>query len=252
MTYFYGPVFSRRLGFSLGVDLFPRKTCSFDCIYCQLGRNTKKVTRRISCVELAKLKQELKTIIKKKLRIDFITISGSGEPTLHKDLNKIIKVIKTTTNNKYSVCVITNSSLLYRKDVRKELRAADVIIPSLDAASAKVFHKINKPYKGADLNKLSQGIVKLSQEFKGQIWLEVMLVKGINDNLSEIKKLKKIIEKISPSRVQLNLPVRPAAVKVNLPSAKKLVQIRKIIGFDAEVVSDVYDGRKEFTASTSR
>jgi len=248
MTYFYGPVYSRRLGFSLGVDLFPKKTCSFDCVYCQLGPGKEKLTRRISSVDLSQLKQELKAIIRKKPRIDFITISGSGEPTLHKNLDKIIKAIKVVSRGKYPVCVITNSSLLYRKKVREELGRADLIIPSLDAATPKTFRKINRPSAELGLKKVLGGLVKLAKQFKGEIWLELMLVKGVNDSLAEAKKFKEIIKRINPDKLQFNLPVRPATTKLELPSSKKLEQIKKIIGFDAEVVSKAYDGRKQFTA----
>lgn len=248
MSYFYGPVYSRRLGFSLGVDLFPEKTCSFDCVYCQLGPGKKKLIRRVSGVNIPELKQELKAIVSKKPRIDFITISGSGEPTLHKNLDKIIKAIKAVSRGKYPLCVITNSSLLYRNKVREELKPADVIIPSLDAITLKTFRNINKPHVGINPKKLLGGLIKLRREFKGKIWLEVMLVKGVNDSLSEAKKFREIIKRINPDKLQLNLPVRPSARGAKLPSPKRLKQIGKIIGSKVEVVSSFYDGRKKFTA----
>ena len=252
MNYFYGPVVSRRLGISLGVDLFPEKTCSFDCLYCQLGRSKIRYAQRVSRVNLGELKKELAQIIRKNPRIEFITFSGSGEPTLHRNLDKIIRAVKEITRNKYRICLITNSSLLYRKSVRDELKELDVIVPSLDAADLKTFRKINNPVKGFSLTKVIQGLIKLRKEFKGEIWLEVMLVKGINDSLSQARKLKKIIEKIAPDKVQLNLPVRPAAVKLALPDLQRLNQIKQIIGTEAEVVSDFYDGKKEFNAAGAR
>jgi len=248
MSYFYGPVSSRRLGRSLGLDLFPEKTCSFDCVYCQLGRSKIRYRQRISRVNLEKLKKELAQIVGKNPRLNFITFSGSGEPTLHKGLDKIVKAVKAVSGNKYRLCLITNSSLLYRQKVRKELRGFDLIVPSLDAFDVKVFQKINRPLRGVVLSKTIQGLIKLRKEFEGEIWLEVMLVKGVNDSLSQAKKLKKLIEKIKPDKVQLNLPVRLSAGKVKLPSRKRLNQIKEIIGPQAEIVSDFYDGRKKFGA----
>ena len=235
--YFYGPVLSRRLGFSLGIDLFSKKTCNFNCIYCQLGKTPKKRIRRISQINWAEFKKELRNILKKNLKIDYFTLSGSGEPTLHKNLDKIISLIKKETKNKYPVCVITNSSLLYKKEVRRELRKADLIIPSLDAISSDLFKKINNPHPQIKLSKVIEGLINLRREFKGKIYLEIMLIKGLNDNLKEIKKLKKIIEKINPDKVHLNLPTRPTPEKVSLPSQDKLEKIKKIIGDKAFLVA---------------
>ena len=249
MNYFYGPVPSRRLGFSLGVDLIPKKTCSFDCLYCQLGHSDKKFIRRSFFIDLVKFKKELKTAIADHPKIDYITISGSGEPTLHKDLDKIIAAIRRVSKNKYPVCVITNSSLLYRKDVRKELQGADLIVPSLDAATAKIFKRINRPIKGITFKKTVSGLIKFRKEFKGEIWLEIMLVGGVNDKISEAKKFKKLIEKIKPEKVQLNLPIRPSGVKLSLPSPKKVRKIRKIICEDVEIVSS-FSARRKLTKTS--
>ena len=235
-NYFYGPVPSRRLGFSLGVDLFPKKTCSFDCIYCQLGLSSKKTVKRFSFLKLSKFKKDLKEIISKNPKINYITISGSGEPTLHKGLDKIIATIKKITQNKYPVAVITNSSLLHRGEVRDELKEADLIVPSLDAATAKTFSKINRPLKGITLKKIVSGLIRLRKEFKGKIWLEIMLIAGINDSKREIEKFKEIIDKINPDKIQLNLPIRPAGVKISLPSRSKIERIKKALGKRSKVV----------------
>ena len=153
-NYFYGPVPSRRLGVSLGVDIIPRKTCSFDCVYCQLGPGSKRCIKRSSYIDIPVFKKELRDCVRKNPALDHITISGSGEPTLHTDLDKIISIIKKTTHRKYPVCVITNSSLLYRKKVRDELQGADLIIPSLDAARASVFRAVNKPHASITVDKV--------------------------------------------------------------------------------------------------
>ena len=237
MNYFYGPVPSRRLGFSLGVDLTSPKVCSFECIYCQLGATPHKTTRRFSAIDLGKLKKELRTILKRHPHIDYITISGSGEPTLHKNLDKIISVIKKVGRNKYPVCVITNSSLLYRKDVRRELKKADLIIPSLDAATPATFKRINRPHKSINLNKIVKGLIALRKEFKGKIWLEIMLLKGVNNSLKEAKKFKELVREIKPDKIQLNLPIRPTAQKVSFPDKKRIGEIKKILGKNVEVAT---------------
>ncbi len=244
MNYFYGPVPSRRLGFSLGVDLIPKKTCSFDCIYCQLGPSDKKTIKRSFYIDLNEFRRSLKKAVKDHPKIDYITISGSGEPTLHKSLDKIIKTIKAVTKNKYPVCVITNSSLLYRKEVRKELLRADLIIPSLDAADLKTFIKINQPHKSITFKRIVNGLIRFRREFKGKIWLEIMLVGGINDTIAQAEKFKGLIKRIRPDKVQLNLPIRPAGVKISLPAEKKIKRIKEMICKDVEVVSDFSAKRK--------
>jgi len=247
MSYFYGPVPSRRLGLSLGVDLFSssKKTCSFDCLYCQLGGSDKKVIRRFSCINFTKFKKELRKAAEDNPKIDYITISGSGEPTLHRGLGKIISAIKKITQNKYPVCVITNSSFLYRREVREELREASLIVPSLDAAFSKTFHKINRPHKGVTFEKIIEGLIKLRKEFRGEIWLEIMLAGGINDSKKEAERFREIIKKIKPDKVQLNLPVRPAEADVALPGNARLKEIKKIIAESTEVVLDFHPKIRE-------
>lgn len=244
MGYFYGPVPSRRLGISLGVDLIPLKTCSFDCLYCQLGRGAGKTAKRRTYIDLRSFQKELKVILKKSKKIDYITISGSGEPTLHKGLDKIIKAIKKISKNKYPVCVITNSSLLYRKKVRQELKEVDLIVPSLDAATPSVFQKINRPCKGITFEKIVKGLITLRKEYKGRIWLEIMLIGGINDTLSQAEKFKKIIGKIKPDKIQLNTPVRPAGVKISLPGPKRLKKIQNILSAGTEVITSFSSKKK--------
>lgn len=237
MEYFYGPVPSRRLGFSLGVDLTPKKTCSFNCIYCQLQIVTKPRIKRSFFIDFKKFKDEFRAVLNKNPRIDYITLSGSGEPTLHKDLGKIIKTIKEISDYKYPVAVITNASLLQRKKVRDELKEADLIIPSLDAPSAEIFKKINRPHPKVNFYKIKKGCVELRREFKGKIWLEIMLLKGINDSLESAHKFRKIIKRIKPNKVQLNLPVRPSTEEVLVPDLKQMEKVKNIIGQEVEVVA---------------
>lgn len=251
MSYCYGPVPSRRLGFSLGVDLIPKKTCSFDCIYCQAGRTDSKIIRRNFYVNIPALKQELTAIIKKKPKIDYVTFSGAGEPTLHKDLDKIIRIIKKVTKKKYPLCLITNASLLSRKSVRRELKEVDLIVPSLDASCPEVFQKMNRPYPGISFQKVVRGLVQLRKEFLGKIWLEIMLVKGVNDSLADAVKFRELIDKIKPDKVQLNFPVRPAPVKLRLPADKRIKEIKKILGSNVEIAEYSHQ-EKQNSFATSR
>jgi len=169
----FGPVPSRRLGLSLGVDIIPYKTCSYNCIYCQLKETTDQRIERASFLPVDKILSEVKEAIAKNERIDYITFSGSGEPTLNSDIGRLIAGTKEMTDIK--VAVLTNGSLLYRPDVRRDLMKADLVKPSLDAASEKAFRKINRPHPALDLAKIIEGLRKFSEEFTGELYLEIML-----------------------------------------------------------------------------
>ena len=253
MKYFYGPVPSRRLGFSLGVDIIPVKTCSFDCVYCQVGRTTRLTTRRRSFVNIGEFTRELRAIYARRPRIDYITIAGSGEPTLHKGLDSLIGIIKRETHHAYPVAVITNSSLLYQKQVRKELLSADLIIPSLDAATRKTFNKIDRPHASVRFEKILEGLIRLRQEFKGKLWLEIMMLAGFNDSVQEWRAFKPLIAALAPEKVQINLPVRPSGAKINLPPYKKILMFKKIIGPRAQIVPGFYkETKKQFSQSVQK
>lgn len=233
----YGPVPSRRLGFSLGVDIIPPKTCSFDCIYCQLGRTKKKSVLRQKFFSSQEILLSIGETIRSGRKIDFITFSGSGEPTLNRSIGRLIRQIKKLTP--IPVAVLTNSSLLSQKPVRKSLLEADVVIPSLDAATARTFRKVNRPEPSVKIEAIIKGLESFRREFKGKIWLEVMLVKGINDSPEDIESLKKAIARIKPDRVQLNTVVRPPAEKWARPlSQDKLERIKNQLGGRTEVVAD--------------
>ena len=233
----YGPVPSRRLGFSLGIDIIPSKTCSLNCIYCQLGPTTRKTLRRKEYFPSKEILSQVKKKLSSGQQIDYITFSGSGEPTLNTALGKLIREIKKRTT--VPVAVLTNSTLFSRKSVRRDLLAADLVVPSLDAATQKVFDKINRPQPSLKVEKIIDGLKKFRQEFKGSIWLEIMLVKGVNDSLSHIKKLKEIITKIRPEKVQLNTVIRPPAEKFASPlSLEELEEIKNIIGKNCEIIAE--------------
>ncbi len=233
----YGPVPSRRLGFSLGIDILPFKTCSLDCIYCQLGNTRKKTIRRQKFYPEEKILRQIKKAIDSGQQIDIITFSGSGEPTLNVSVGNLIRKIKRITS--IPVAVLTNSTLLTRKTVRGALSRADLVVPSLDAATQEIFDRVNRPHPSIKIRQIIEGLKKFRLEFKGELWLEVLLVKGANNSPSHLQKLKKAIAEINPDRVQLNTVVRPPAEVSALPlSHRELEKIRKFLGKKAEIIAE--------------
>ncbi|MEA2081380.1 MAG: radical SAM protein [Elusimicrobiota bacterium] len=208
--YLFGPVPSRRLGLSLGIDLVPLKTCSFNCIYCECGATTRLTVSRREYVPTEKVIKELDNFLSAKPELDFITFAGSGEPTLHSKIGDIIAFIKDSYPQ-YKVCVLTNGSLFHLKSVRDSLKRADKVIPSLDAASVSVWKKLNRPHPALNLKKLIKGLEIFSRDYAGDYAVEVFIAPGVNDSREELAKLKKALIKINPSSVQLNSLARPGA-----------------------------------------
>lgn len=237
MSQIFGPVPSRRLGFSLGIDTVPYKTCSLDCIYCQVGRTTNKTIKRkeyISCDGILTEVEEV--LLKQKERIDYITFSGSGEPTLNSRMKTIINGIRKLAS--IPIAIITNGTLLFQPETREELMEADLVIPSLDAASEEVFKKVNRPHHSLAIDEIIDGLSDFSEEFKGKIWLEIMMVKGINDSPQEIKRIAELIEKIKLDKIQLNTVVRPPAEEFVQPvSLENLKKIRRTLGEKCEIIA---------------
>lgn len=226
--FLYGPVFSKRFGKSLGIDLFPNKTCNFNCVYCQLGKSLKLECERKEFYPVNEVISWIKDNLHKYPEYDFITFSGNGEPLLYKGIGKIIDFLKDF--QKKPVVVLTNGSLFYLKEVRDEVKNADIIVPSLDAGRELTFLKINRPCKNLRFDKIIKGIIDLRKEFKGKIFLEIMFVKDLNDSGDEIYAIKDILEKINPDKVFINTPTRPPAERwVKPPSFEKLEFIKKII-----------------------
>jgi len=205
----FGPVPSRRLGISLGVDIIPYKTCSLDCLYCECGKTTCLTSKRQSFFPPQLVLEELQEILPGIPHLDFITFSGSGEPTLNSDLGWLIAEIKKTCA--VPVAVLTNGTLLCREDVRHDLLKADVVLPSLDAATAGGFARINQPCAGLDVERIITGMEMFRREYSGKIWLEIFIVKGVNDREEEIAALERALRRIAPDKVQLNTLDRPPA-----------------------------------------
>ncbi|MFA4888366.1 MAG: radical SAM protein [Candidatus Omnitrophota bacterium] len=239
MKYIYGPLNSRRLGLSLGVSLVPYKICNFDCIYCQLG-STKHLAAEPKAYlapqeVIAEFKLWLENNSQEAEKLDYITISGAGEPTLNSAIAEVISQIKKLAAK--PIAVITNASLLGNPQIRVQLLEADLVVPSLDTVLPRVFQEINRPHQAIKIEEIIEGLVNFRKEFRGKIWLEVMLVSGANDDIRQIKKLKEIIQRINPDKIQLNSPVRATAEKNILPVNKaKLEKIKEILGDNAEII----------------
>ena len=219
--YLFGPVASRRLGRSLGVDLIPAKTCPFDCVYCEVGRTTRHTDVRASYVDPGEVLRQLGEFFASGGRADYITFSGSGEPTLSADLGHLIREAKRRFG--VPVAVITNGALLTDAAVRAELADADLVIPSLDSARDESFEAVNRPLAGISLGKVVEGLAAFVKGFKGRVWLEVLLVAGVNDSDEDIEALVAAVGRIAPERVQLGTVIRPPAEKSAVPvSPEKL------------------------------
>lgn len=225
-THLFGPVHSRRLGRSLGVDLVPVKTCSFDCVYCECGHTTHETTERREFFPTGEVICELQDYLCHSPDLDFITFSGSGEPTLSTSIGEVIRFLKRSFPC-YKVAVLTNGSLLWHQDVRNDLLQADVVLPTLSSVFEATFSKIQRPSPGIVVDHVLGGLEQFRSEYSGEIWLEVFIIPGINTSLPELEGLRKAIERIRPDRVQLNTLDRPGTEEwVRPASPQELDPIR--------------------------
>jgi wyosine [tRNA(Phe)-imidazoG37] synthetase (radical SAM superfamily) len=232
----YGPVPSRRLGRSLGVDLVPLKTCTYDCVYCQLGRTTSKRVRRGRWADPDAVVAQVRDRLSSKP--DVIALAGSGEPTLHTGIGDVIDAIKAITGA--PVAVITNGSLLGRPAVRRDLAAADIVLPSLDAPSEELYQRVNRPHASLHLDGLVEGLVSFRSEYEGEIWLEVMLLAGMTGPEPQVRRLAELAARIAPDRIQLNTAVRPPAESFAAPVDRAtLDELAALFTPHAEVIADL-------------
>ena len=238
----FGPVPSRRLGMSLGIDLIPKKVCSLNCVYCEVGKTTKLTTNRMEYVKFDHVIAELKQFMSNNPKIDYITFSGSGEPTLNSRIGEVLNFIRKDYPD-VKTAILTNGTLLFNPNLRKELLNADVILPSLDAASQSVFEKIDRPDSNLKIEAYIQGLIDLRKEYKGNIWLEIFLLKDYNDSKEELDLLKNAILKINPDSIQLNTLDRPGTVANLVPLSKN--ELQEIIDYwnlpNVEIISSVQD-----------
>ncbi len=240
----YGPVASRRLGASLGVDLVPPKTCDYDCVYCQLGRTSTRATRIAPYVKADDILAELKPSLESGTRPDYITMAGSGEPTLNSELAQIISRIKEFTD--IPVAVLTNGSLLGNPAVSRACLMADLVLPSLDAGDEDTFQRVNRPCAGLRLRDVVDGLAGFRSKYHGTIWLEVMLLEGLNSSDGSVKNIGELIEDIAPDEVHLNTVIRPPAEPFARPVPEERVQeIVSILRPHASVLREVMRGEGE-------
>jgi len=219
-NYLFGPVPSRRLGRSLGVDLVPKKVCTLDCIYCESGHTTRKTTKRKEYIRSADIITELEAWFDVNEDPDYITFSGAGEPTLNAGIGDIIQHIKRMKPN-LPVALITNGTLLSDPALQEELMEVDLLLPSLDAATQEVFELINRPDGALTAREHAEGLIRFSKRFPGKIWLEIFVVPGINDHEQEILALREVISQIDPDAIQLNTLDRPGTEAGMVPATKE-------------------------------
>lgn len=237
MKYVFGPVPSRRLGQSLGIDTIPSKSCNWNCVYCQLGRTAPLTNERMAyfpCEDI--LAETAQTLADHQPgEIDFVTFVGSGEPTLHSKIGQLILGVKSLTD--LPVAVITNGSLLYLPEVRRDLAQADVVLPSLDAGTADLYRRINRPHPEISFERLVDGLLSFRQEYSGRLWIELMLVQGLNDTAIALQEIAEVLRRIEPDEVHINLPTRPPAESwVRQPEEEGLMRAMAVLGDIARVV----------------
>jgi len=236
VRHLYGPVPSRRLGLSLGVDVVPYKVCSYDCIYCQLGRTTRLTSKPEVLIRTDDVIRELQKWLADGHTADYITFSGSGEPTLNAELDEMVGEASLLTD--IPIAVITNGSLLSEPAVRAAVSGADLLLPSLDAGTEEVFSLVNRPADGIHFHEVIEGLERTRQEFAGEVWLEVVLVQNLNDSEAELEAMRRIIDRMQPGKVQINTVERPSRSGEALPVSDALLsKACEILGSCSEIVA---------------
>jgi wyosine [tRNA(Phe)-imidazoG37] synthetase (radical SAM superfamily) len=229
MKYIYGPVPSRRLGISLGVSPIPKKTCNYSCIYCQLGRTDNMTNTRKMFFPVEDILAEFDEFLESKAKFDVVTIVGEGEPTLYLGLGELIREIQKRTDK--PVAVITNGALFYDPDLRRELYGADIVLPTLDAYDEASFRKISRPHGTITFAMVDEGLKEFSKEYEGQLWIELMLMEGINDDDESLKKYSEALKKLRYDKLYINTPVRPPAESyVKALSHEKMNHVVDVLG----------------------
>jgi len=235
--YVYGPVLSRRIGRSLGVDLVPLKTCTLNCVYCQLGPTPATTLRRAEYVPADQVVEQVRARLAEGAAVDYVTLGGSGEPTLHDSFGQIAERVREFAPA--PIALLTNGTLFHLPEVRAACGAIDLVIPDLDAGDEETFRRVNRPHPDLSVEKIVGGLAALRDEFAGQIWLEVFLVPGLNTTDEHVRKLRAQIERIRPDRIDLNTAVRPPAEDyVRRVPAERLEQIRDMLGPRARVIAE--------------
>ena len=235
-NYIFGPVASRRLGLSLGVDVIPYKICTLDCVYCEVGRTSNKTIERKEYISIQTILTQLKQRLNQGIKADYISLCGSGEPTLNSRLGDLIDEIRNITS--IPIAIITNGTLLYKQDVRNDCAKADVVLPSLDAGTMDAYKKINRPHKELSVEQLIHGMELFRKQYPGKIWLELFFTDNINTDTLNIEAIRSSIKRINPDKIQLNTAVRPTAVSgINPMTKQKLMDIAEKIGNNSEIIA---------------
>jgi len=233
----FGPVPSRRLGRSLGIDPVPFKTCTYDCLYCQLGPTPRTTSERQEYVSVETILAEAAAKLAGGVETDVITLSGSGEPTLNSGVGRIIQGLKAL--KAAPVVVLTNGSLLWRAEVREALAQADIVAPSLDAGDVDMFQRVNRPHADISFERMVEGLVAFREAFTGQMWLEVFLLAGLTDTEAEVSKIADIARRIRPDRVQLNTVARPTAyAQAQAVPQARMMELARLFQGQVEVIAD--------------
>ena len=247
----YGPVPSRRLGRSLGVDLVPFKTCSFNCVYCQLGPTASTTVERRAYVPADELVADVRDALAAGAAPDYVTLGGSGEPTLHDGLGDVARRVKRLSD--VPVALLTNGALFFRPDVRRDAARADVVLPSLDAPNAELFARINRPHESLSFERYVDGLAQFRGEYTGQIWLEVFVLEGINDGDEHMAEFRRHLARIRPDKVHLNTAVRPTAESgLRAVSPEALARLCEALGPRASVVAEFAGPGAEAGSSVRR
>lgn len=235
--YVFGPVPSRRLGQSLGIDPVPLKTCNWNCVYCQLGRTRPFTTQRKVYIDQEEILGQTKSALQNHAPgdIDWVTFIGSGETCLHSGLGTMIRAVKRLTD--LPVAVITNGSLLSLPKVREELLPADAVLPTLDAGNAETFKAINRPDHSLTFQRHLEGLIQFRQVYKKKLWVEVMLVAGVNDQKSQLSKIAEALDRVQPDEIHILQPTRPPAETwVNPPDEGALKLAQTIFGKTSKTI----------------
>ena len=222
IKYLFGPIPSRRLGRSLGVSPIPEQTCNYTCVYCQLGRTTHMTNKRQNFFPCEEILEEFRRYTQKEQNFDVVTVVGEGEPTLYEDLGRLLIGLKELTDK--PVAVITNGALLYDKKVREDLCHADIVLPSMDAVDEEMFHKIDRPYGRIKFDQVCQGLIDFSKEYQGELYLEIMLLEGLNCDDESLDKFARMLKEIRYDRVYVNTAVRPPAEDNVVPADKETME----------------------------
>ena len=218
--YVFGPVASRRLGVSLGIDLVPSKTCSLNCVYCEAGETDALLLERREYVPIDEVLVQLEKVLESNIKIDYLTFSGAGEPTLNSGIGRVVDFIKSRYPQ-YPVCLLTNGTLLGDPQLQNEIEKVDLVIPSLDASSQEEFDKINRPVPGLDFDSFCRGLFEYGRIRTSKVWLELFIVPDINDSDESIARFAGIVKAFNPDKVQLNTLDRPGCVDWIKPSSRE-------------------------------